>query len=125
MDGEQAAHIIRLEGITRSYAVEGQHVRALAGVDIAIRRGEHVAITGPSGSGKSTLLNILGCLDQPSAGRYWLEDIDVSTLSDDALSDLRNGRIGFVFQSFHLLPRLSVLENVLLPVRFSRAPPEG
>lgn len=125
MDGEQVAHIIRLEGITRSYAMDGRNVPALAGVDLEIRRGEHVAITGPSGSGKSTLLNILGCLDQPSAGRYWLQDTDVSTLSDDALSDLRNGRIGFVFQSFHLLPRLSVLENVLLPIRFSRTPPDG
>ena len=125
MDGGHAAHIIRLERIARSYDVEGQHVPALAGVDLRIDRGEHVAITGPSGSGKSTLLNILGCLDQPSAGHYWLEDTDVSTLSDDALSDLRNARIGFVFQSFHLLPRLSVLENVLLPVRFSRSPPEG
>ncbi|HEX5693142.1 MAG TPA: ATP-binding cassette domain-containing protein, partial [Arenimonas sp.] len=117
--------MIHIEGITRTYSVEGQHIPALAGVDLHIGRGEHVAITGASGSGKSTLLNILGCLDQPSAGRYRLEDADVSALDDDALSELRNRRIGFVFQSFHLLPRLTVLENVLLPLRYCLEPVPG
>ena len=121
----RAVWMIHIEGITRTYSVEGQHIPALAGVDLDIARGEHVAITGASGSGKSTLLNILGCLDQPSAGRYRLEDADVSTLDDDALSELRNRRIGFVFQSFHLLPRLTVLENVLLPLRYCLEPVEG
>mgnify|MGYP006207055105 CR=1 FL=1 len=97
----------------------------VADIDLAIGAKEFVAITGASGSGKSTLLNILGCLDQPSAGRYRLEDADVSALDDDALSELRNRRIGFVFQSFHLLPRLSVLENVLLPLRYCLDPVPG
>jgi putative ABC transport system ATP-binding protein len=110
--------MIQIEGITRIYAIDGQSIPALAGVDLHIGRGEHVAITGASGSGKSTLLNILGCLDRPSAGRYRLEDADVADMDDDALSELRNRRIGFVFQSFHLLPRLTVLENVLLPLRY-------
>ena len=110
--------MIQIEGVTRTYSVEGQQIPALAGVDLAIGRGEHVAITGASGSGKSTLLNILGCLDRPTGGQYRLEQADVATLDDDALSELRNRRIGFVFQSFHLLPRLSVLENVLLPMRY-------
>ena len=117
--------MIHIEGITRTYSVEGQYIPALAGLDLHIGRGEHVAITGASGSGKSTLLNILGCLDQPSAGRYRLEDADVSALDDDALSELRNRRIGFVFQSFHLLPRLTVLENVLLPLRYCLEPVVG
>lgn len=117
--------MIHLEGIARTYSVEGQSIPALAGVDLHIGRGEHVAITGASGSGKSTLLNVLGCLDRPSAGSYRLEDADVSTLDDDALSELRNRRIGFVFQSFHLLPRLSVLENVLLPLRYCLDPVPG
>ena len=114
--------MIHIEGITRTYSVEGQHIPALAGVDLHIGRGEHVAITGASGSGKSTLLNILGCLDQPSAGRYRLEDADVSALDDDALSELRNRRIGFVFQSFHLLPRMTVLENVMQPLVYRGMP---
>ncbi|MBW8310565.1 MAG: ABC transporter ATP-binding protein [Rhizobium sp.] len=117
--------MIQLEGIARTYSVEGQQIPALAGVDLHIGRGEHVAITGASGSGKSTLLNVLGCLDRPSAGSYRLEDADVATLEDDALSELRNRRIGFVFQSFHLLPRLSVLENVLLPLRYCLDPVPG
>jgi putative ABC transport system ATP-binding protein len=114
--------MVELDGITRRYQVGRQIVNALAGVDIKIPAGQFVAIVGPSGSGKSTLLNILGCLDHPSSGRYSLDDVDVSTFDDERASDFRNRRIGFVFQSFHLLPRLSVLENVLLPRRFLRTP---
>ena len=114
--------MVNLQGIARRYHVGGQHVDALAGVDLTVPAGQFVAIVGPSGSGKSTLLNILGCLDRPSAGRYELDGIDVSTFDDERASDFRNRRIGFVFQSFHLLPRLSVLENVLLPRRFLREP---
>ena len=112
--------MVQLQGITRRYRVGGQNVDALAGIDLAVPEGQFVAIVGPSGSGKSTLLNILGCLDRPTAGSYELDGTDVSTFDDERASDFRNRRIGFVFQSFHLLPRLSVLENVLLPRRFLR-----
>ncbi|WP_407353573.1 ABC transporter ATP-binding protein [Luteimonas sp. R10] len=115
--------MIELQQVHRRYAMSGQTVHALAGVDLRIGAGEFVAITGPSGSGKSSLLNILGCLDRPSSGRYLIEGRDVASFDDEAGSDMRNRRIGFVFQSFHLLPRLSVLENVLLPLRFHREPP--
>ncbi|MFC3716271.1 ABC transporter ATP-binding protein [Luteimonas soli] len=115
--------MIELQQVHRRYAMSGQTVHALAGVDLRIGAGEFVAVTGPSGSGKSSLLNILGCLDHPSSGRYLVEGRDVATLDDEASSDIRNRRIGFVFQSFHLLPRLTVLENVLLPLRFHREPP--
>ena len=115
--------MIELQGVHRRYAMSGQTVHALAGVDLDIAAGEFVALTGPSGSGKSSLLNILGCLDHPSEGRYLIEGNDVARLDDEASSDMRNRRIGFVFQSFHLLPRLTVLENVMLPLRFHRAPP--
>jgi putative ABC transport system ATP-binding protein len=110
--------MIALHGITRCYAMNGQAVRALDGIDLVVERGQFVAVTGASGSGKSTLLNILGCLDRPDAGAYRLDGEDVSHLDDEAASTIRNRRIGFVFQSFHLLPRLSVRENVLLPQRF-------
>ena len=114
--------MVNLDGITRRYRVGGQNVDALAGVSLEIPQGQFAAIVGPSGSGKSTLLNILGCLDHPSSGRYELDGTDVSTFDDERASDFRNRRVGFVFQSFHLLPRLSVLENVLLPQRFLRTP---
>ncbi|MCD9028017.1 ABC transporter ATP-binding protein [Luteimonas sp. BDR2-5] len=115
--------MIELQDVHRRYAMSGQTVHALAGVDLRIDAGEFVAITGQSGSGKSSLLNILGCLDHPTSGHYLIEGRDAATLDDEAGSDLRNRRIGFVFQSFHLLPRLTVLENVLLPLRFHRDPP--
>lgn len=114
--------MVGLEGLRRHYRVGGQQVHALAGVSLEVPRGQFAAIVGPSGSGKSTLLNILGCLDRPDAGRYCLDGTDVSTFDDERASDFRNRRIGFVFQSFHLLPRLTVLENVLLPGRFARQP---
>jgi len=111
--------MIRLEGISKLYGVPPQEMRALSGVDLSIENGEYVAIMGPSGSGKSTLLNILGCLDQATDGRYVLEERDVSTLKDKALSSLRNEVLGFVFQQFHLLSRLSVIKNVLLPLIYA------
>ncbi len=115
--------MIELQDVHRHYAMSGQTVRALAGVDLKVDAGAFVAITGQSGSGKSSLLNILGCLDHPTRGRYLIEGRDVASLDDEAGSDIRNRRIGFVFQSFHLLPRLTVRENVLLPLRFHRDPP--
>jgi len=115
--------VIELRNVHRHYAMSGQTVRALADVSLKIGAGEFVAITGQSGSGKSSLLNILGCLDHPTSGHYLIEERDVATLDDEASSDIRNRRIGFVFQSFHLLPRLTVRENVLLPLRFHRQPP--
>lgn len=110
--------MIELERVVRRYAMSGADVRALDGVDLRLDRGDYVAITGASGSGKSTLLNVMGCLDRPDSGCYRLDGTDVAALDDEALSATRNRRIGFVFQSFHLLPRLSVLENVLLPARY-------
>ena len=115
--------MIELQGVQRRYDMNGQAVHALGGVDLRVAAGEFIAVTGASGSGKSSLLNILGCLDRPTAGRYLIEGTDVASLDDEAASDIRNRRIGFVFQSFHLLPRLTVLENVLLPLRFHREPP--
>ena len=111
--------MIKLENISKIYRTQGETIRALDGVDLNIADGEFVAIMGRSGSGKSTMLNILGCMDKPSSGKYWLAGQDVSVLSDDELSTIRNEHIGFVFQGFHLLPRLSALENVLVPLRFA------
>ncbi|MBC3872844.1 ABC transporter ATP-binding protein [Undibacterium flavidum] len=118
--------MIALKNIRKTYQQGGNDIRALDGVDLSIARGEFVAIMGPSGSGKSTLLNVLGALDKPDSGTYHLEQDEIGSMDDDASSDLRNRRIGFVFQSFHLLPRLSVLENVLLPQRYAeQADPEA
>ena len=114
--------MIHVENITRTYDMHGSEVRALDGVSLDVAQGEFVAITGPSGSGKSTLLNVLGCLDKPDSGSYVLDGQEVSRLDDEAISTVRNRKIGFIFQSFHLLPRLTVLENVLLPLRFTREP---
>jgi putative ABC transport system ATP-binding protein len=111
--------MVELSGIRKTYRQGGATIHALDGIDLAIAPGEFVAIMGPSGSGKSTLLNVLGALDRPDAGRYRLGSDEVGELDDDAASALRNRRIGFVFQSFHLLPRLTVLENVLLPQRYA------
>jgi len=111
--------VIRLEGVSRTYQLGGQPVHALVDVTEHIRPGEHVAIMGPSGSGKSTLLNILGCLDRPDAGSYWLDGREVGKLGDEELTDVRRHLIGFVFQSFHLVPRLTAAENVELPMVFA------
>ena len=111
--------MIKIKSLQKHYQMGEQQVFALAGVDITIAENEFVAIMGPSGSGKSTLMNIIGCLDKPSSGSYFLNGENVDSLSDDDLSMVRNKAIGFVFQSFHLLPRLSALQNILLPLRFS------
>ena len=108
--------LIEVSGIKKYYQVGDQVVKALDGVDISIERGEYVALMGPSGSGKSTLMNVLGCLDTPSAGEYILNKQQVSSLVDDELAEIRNKEIGFVFQTFNLLPRYSSLENVALPM---------
>lgn len=111
--------IIKTQGLKKIYQMGEEQVKALDGVDIELERGEYVAIMGPSGSGKSTLMNLLGCLDTPSEGEYWLNGHAVSTLNDDELAQVRNKEVGFVFQSFHLLPRYSALENVQLPLVYS------
>jgi putative ABC transport system ATP-binding protein len=118
------AEIIRLEGLTRTFVMPGGggEVPVLRGIDLAVEEGEFLALQGTSGSGKSTLLSILGLLDRPSSGRYLLRGRDVSALSDDELSDLRNQAIGFVFQSFHLIPYATALENVLLPGMYGHEP---
>jgi putative ABC transport system ATP-binding protein len=114
--------VIVTRGIKREYDMGGEVVRALRGVDVAIRRNEYVAIMGPSGSGKSTLMNVIGCLDTPNAGEYWLNGTQVSKMSDDALARVRNKEIGFVFQTFNLLPRASALHNVELPLVYAGVP---
>ncbi|THU33436.1 ABC transporter ATP-binding protein [Niastella caeni] len=111
--------IIHLEGIRKSYFMGKQELQVLKGIDLDIHTNEYVALMGPSGSGKSTLMNILGCLDSPSAGRYVLNGQDVSKMPDDNLADVRNKEIGFVFQQFNLLPRLTALENVALPLVYA------
>jgi putative ABC transport system ATP-binding protein len=117
-----AEPIIRLEGITKEYPMGTETVRALRGLDLAIHPNEFVAIMGPSGSGKSTLMNILGLLDVPTAGSYWLEGRDVARLSQSELARVRGRQIGFVFQTFELLPRQTALRNVELPLVYSAAP---
>ena len=116
--------IIKTQGLKKIYQMGEEQVKALDGVDIELERGEYVAIMGPSGSGKSTLMNLLGCLDTPSEGEYWLNGHAVSSLNDDELAQVRNKEVGFVFQSFHLLPRYSALENVQLPLVYSNIPRE-
>jgi len=111
--------IIRVRGLARVYEMGSETVHALRGVDLDIGRNEYVAIMGPSGSGKSTMMNLIGCLDTPTAGEYWLNGTEVSRMTDDALADVRNREIGFVFQTFNLLPRASALHNVELPLIYA------
>lgn len=115
-------NVIHTENLTRVYIVGSSTVNALRGVGIEVKTGEFVALMGPSGSGKSTMMHLLGCLDTPTAGRYLLEERDVSTLSKDERARVRNNRIGFIFQTFNLLPRLNALENVELPLLYGRYP---
>jgi putative ABC transport system ATP-binding protein len=114
--------MIELEHVSRVYSMGDQQLRALDDVSEVIDAGEYVALIGPSGSGKSTLLNVLGCLDQPSEGVYRLDGVDVGSLSEDAVSEIRRHQIGFVFQTFHLVPRLSAAENVAFPLVFAGVP---
>ena len=113
-------NVIQTQNLTRTYAMGDSTVHALRGVSLAVERGEFVALMGASGSGKSTMMHILGCLDTPTAGRYLLEGRDASLLSKDERARLRNSRIGFVFQTFNLLPRLQALDNVALPLLYGR-----
>lgn len=119
---EKVKEVIRLEDVCKIYRVGSQEVRALDGVSLSVYKNEYVAIMGPSGSGKSTLMNILGCLDSPDSGRYILNGTDVSEMDDGELADVRNREIGFVFQSFNLLPRYNALENVALPMVYAGVP---
>jgi putative ABC transport system ATP-binding protein len=114
--------IIRLEEVFKIYGSGETEVRALSGVDLVIEQGNYCAIMGASGSGKSTMMNIIGCLDRPTAGRYYLDGEDVAQLDDTTLAHVRNRKLGFVFQQFHLLPQLSALENVMLPMVYANVP---
>jgi len=111
--------IIEIKGLKREFLVGSEIVKALKGVDVSVMKNEYLAMMGPSGSGKSTLMNLLGCLDTPTAGAYSLNGTDVSSLKDDDLAEIRNKEIGFIFQTFNLLPRLTALENVSLPLVYA------
>lgn len=114
--------VIRTENLAKVYRMGAEEVHALRDISITIRKGEYVALMGPSGSGKSTLMNMLGCLDTPSSGRYYLSGQDVSRMNDNQLADVRNKEIGFVFQTFNLLPRATSLDNVCLPLIYAGKP---
>lgn len=113
------SHVIDVTDVKRTFVVGNQKVHALKGINLQIDKNEYVALMGPSGSGKSTLMNMLGCLDTPTSGTYILNNIDVSELSSDELADIRNQEIGFIFQTFNLLPRYTALENVALPLVYA------
>lgn len=114
--------IIRMEEICKKYGVGDTLVNALENVNLTIEEGEYCAIMGPSGSGKSTAMNIIGCLDRPTSGHYYLDKMDVATLPDDQLAQMRNRKLGFVFQQFHLLPQSTAMENVMLPLVYAGVP---
>ncbi|MEA5511557.1 ABC transporter ATP-binding protein [Crocosphaera sp. UHCC 0190] len=116
--------IIRLEKITKVYGSGNTIVQALDNINLSIEKGEYCTIMGASGSGKSTLMNIIGCLDRPTSGSYYLDNLDVSRLPDSELAAIRNGKIGFVFQQFHLLSQMTALENVILPMIYAGIPPQ-
>jgi putative ABC transport system ATP-binding protein len=117
---QRSLRLIEMNGISRVYDLGPQRIFALNGLDLVINHGEYVAIMGPSGSGKSTLMNIIGCLDTPTEGRYLLDGVAVETMNDDELAAIRNGKIGFVFQTFNLLSRTTALANVELPLVYAR-----
>jgi len=114
--------IIRFEHVSKVYGSENTEVRALSDVNLTVEAGEYCAIMGPSGSGKSTAMNVIGCLDRPTSGSYYLDGVDVAQLNDHELAHIRNRKIGFVFQQFHLLPQLSAMENVMLPMVYAGIP---
>lgn len=116
--------MVILNDIKKSYTLPGRVVEVLKGINLEIKEREFLSIMGPSGSGKSTLLNLIGCLDRPTSGKYLLDSIDINTLSDNELADTRNKKIGFVFQAFNLIPRLSAIKNVGLPLLYSGMPSE-
>lgn len=122
--GDPVRQAVRLENVTKVYGVGETTVHALAGVNMTVRQGEYCAIMGASGSGKSTVMNVIGCLDRPTSGRYFLDGQDVASLEDDALAHIRNRKLGFVFQQFHLLPQLTALENVMLPMIYANVSKE-
>ena len=114
--------IVQLENVYKDYAQGREPVHVLHDINMTVEQGEYIAIMGPSGSGKTTLMNVLGCLDVPTSGKYYLEGKDIGALSDDALADIRNNSIGFVFQNFHLLPKMTALDNVALPLLYRGIP---
>ena len=122
LDPSTVAPVIRVDDLRKEYHMGDNVVHAMQGVSLEVWPGEFVAVMGPSGSGKSTFMNVVGCLDQPSSGSYELNGVEVATLSRDALADARNGEIGFIFQSFNLLPRMTALGNVMLPMLYSGVP---
>jgi len=114
--------LIKTEHLEKTYVGDGVETQALRDISLSINEGEFITIMGPSGSGKSTLMQILGCLDRPTGGKYFFEEREVNTYNDDELARIRNKKIGFVFQAFNLLPRVSVLENVMMPLMYARVP---
>src|SRR3982750_4618476 len=125
VDGHNPSVLISMRGIWKTYEMGAEQVHALHGVSFDVQRGEYVAIIGPSGSGKSTLMNLIGCLDTPTKGQYWINGKLVSEMDDDELARIRNKEIGFVFQTFNLLARATALHNVELPLVYSGMPSKG